>query len=222
MKVTDEMVEAARKAYDQTAMHPRSVTCSKCKGQGYHHGFGEDGADPDWCIDCGGGGYEFPDDEDAKCMRAAITAAITARPSPTGEAVPVAFVDPHSLKFATHYNGVYVATSVDRSDVYSEPVYSAATIAALAARPKVRVKAMEWEEIYRSRSGEDPDSELVGFEACNGFDEWYWIEIRAAVFVLHLVGFDRPTAVFETEREAKTAAQTDYERRILAALEDGQ
>lgn len=31
-------------------------TCERCKGRGYHHGFGEDGHDPDWCIDCGGPG----------------------------------------------------------------------------------------------------------------------------------------------------------------------
>ena len=32
------------------------IECQRCKGEGYHHGFGEDGADPDWCEDCGGPG----------------------------------------------------------------------------------------------------------------------------------------------------------------------
>jgi hypothetical protein len=28
--------------------------CQKCNGKGYHHGFGTDGHDPDWCEECGG------------------------------------------------------------------------------------------------------------------------------------------------------------------------
>lgn len=30
--------------------------CPRCDGKGCHHGFGEDGVDPDWCLDCGGCG----------------------------------------------------------------------------------------------------------------------------------------------------------------------
>lgn len=30
--------------------------CSRCNGQGYHHGFGYHGHDPDWCDVCGGDG----------------------------------------------------------------------------------------------------------------------------------------------------------------------
>jgi DnaJ-class molecular chaperone len=30
--------------------------CHRCTGRGYHHGFGEDGMDPDWCSECGGPG----------------------------------------------------------------------------------------------------------------------------------------------------------------------
>lgn len=41
---------------------PEFVTCDRCKGKGYHHGFGEGGVDPDWCDDCGGMGvYLHPD-----------------------------------------------------------------------------------------------------------------------------------------------------------------
>lgn len=32
------------------------VDCPTCDGKGYHHGFGEDGCDPDWCTQCGGPG----------------------------------------------------------------------------------------------------------------------------------------------------------------------
>jgi hypothetical protein len=35
---------------------PEFVECPRCKGKGYHHGFGEGGVDPDWCEDCGGPG----------------------------------------------------------------------------------------------------------------------------------------------------------------------
>lgn len=32
--------------------------CPRCEGKGFHHGFGEDGIDPDWCTHCGGPGEE--------------------------------------------------------------------------------------------------------------------------------------------------------------------
>lgn len=33
--------------------------CPRCGGKGYHHGFGDDGIDPDWCTLCGGPGVVF-------------------------------------------------------------------------------------------------------------------------------------------------------------------
>jgi len=36
-----------------------SCDCDRCKGKGYHHGFGEHGWDPDWCVVCGGPGVSF-------------------------------------------------------------------------------------------------------------------------------------------------------------------
>jgi len=38
-----------------------SFVCPTCKGQGYHHGFGENGCDPDWCGRCGGDGADWRD-----------------------------------------------------------------------------------------------------------------------------------------------------------------
>jgi protein gp37 len=34
--------------------------CKRCGGAGFHHGFGELGHDPDWCLDCGGDGKSCP------------------------------------------------------------------------------------------------------------------------------------------------------------------
>jgi hypothetical protein len=35
--------------------------CRRCDGRGFHHGFGENGADPDWCVKCGGPGFDAQD-----------------------------------------------------------------------------------------------------------------------------------------------------------------
>jgi len=36
--------------------HRVETTCPKCQGRGYVHGFGEHGADPEWCPSCDGHG----------------------------------------------------------------------------------------------------------------------------------------------------------------------
>lgn len=36
------------------------LVCKRCMGRGYHHGFGENGHNPDWCSECGGQGIEHP------------------------------------------------------------------------------------------------------------------------------------------------------------------
>lgn len=42
-----------------------TTPCPRCSGIGAHHGFGEDGNDPDWCLECGGSGFTGPSDDDA-------------------------------------------------------------------------------------------------------------------------------------------------------------
>lgn len=58
--VTDEMLSdflpAVQGAIDHAINNPTMTDCSRCSGKGYHHGFGEDGHDPDWCSVCGGPG----------------------------------------------------------------------------------------------------------------------------------------------------------------------
>lgn len=96
--------------------------------------------------------------------------------------------------------------------------------AQLAARTGgVKVKALEWEETHSRRSDEDPTTEWNGgFEADSalgyyeismgiGSDAYYWA-------VTNPLG-DNVGSDFEDPSYAKAAAQQDYERRILAALE---
>jgi hypothetical protein len=49
---TAQALAAIREALDGIG----EAWCVRCKGRGYHHGFGDGGHDPDWCVDCGGAG----------------------------------------------------------------------------------------------------------------------------------------------------------------------
>ena len=87
----------------------------------------------------------------------------------------------------------------------------------------VKVKQLEWEETHTRRSDEDPTTEWNGgFEADSalgyyeistgiGSDAYYWA-------VTNPLG-DNVGSDFEDPSYAKAAAQADYERRILSALE---
>lgn len=75
--ITDDQVERAFKVFcDSTKeMSP----CRRCNGTGYHHGFGEDSHDPDWCEECGGSQYIGARD-DKESMRLALEAALEVKP----------------------------------------------------------------------------------------------------------------------------------------------
>lgn len=77
--VTDEMVEKALSSFNKTINEPIMVKCQRCDGRGYHHGFGEDGHDPDWCVECGGNQYDVAPGEESRAMRAALEAALSAQ-----------------------------------------------------------------------------------------------------------------------------------------------
>lgn len=79
-----------------------------------------------------------------------------------------------------------------------------------------KTKPLEWQENYTKRSDEDPSLEVTGFEAETAFGTFYTIEVGAAWF--HSVYDYRALGQFETERDAKAAAQADYETRIRSAL----
>lgn len=73
MAITDEMVAAAYNRF--LAAINETVPCARCSQRGYHHGFGEDGHDPDWCTVCGGSGFDSAHDE-MSAMRLALEAAL--------------------------------------------------------------------------------------------------------------------------------------------------
>lgn len=70
----EKALEAARLAYMHAEANPDMVRCANCSGHGYHHGFGENGADPDWCTHCGGSGYDLADGEQNRPLDEAIRA----------------------------------------------------------------------------------------------------------------------------------------------------
>jgi predicted nucleic acid-binding Zn-ribbon protein len=83
--ITDEMVEAALTAFNASVNAPQMVPCPKCEGRGYHHGYGEDGADPDWCSECGGNQFNVVPGEEERAMRAALEAAARVAPEPVAK-----------------------------------------------------------------------------------------------------------------------------------------
>lgn len=72
MQITDEMTELAFKAFTD-ALNSYGP-CGRCEGRGYHHGFGDEGFDPDWCEVCGGAGFA-PGHDDKSAMKLALAAA---------------------------------------------------------------------------------------------------------------------------------------------------
>lgn len=73
-----------------TAIESETVPCERCNGYGYHHGFGEHGHDPDWCVVCGGAQVvPAHDGEKApEILLAALSAAgfVIVPMEPTGDA----------------------------------------------------------------------------------------------------------------------------------------
>ncbi len=73
MIVTDEMAAAAYNRF--LAAINDTAPCARCSQRGYHHGFDEDGHDPDWCQTCGGSGFVAANDEQS-AMKLALEAAL--------------------------------------------------------------------------------------------------------------------------------------------------
>jgi DnaJ-class molecular chaperone len=73
MTVTDKMTNAAYNTF--LAAINDTTPCERCSQRGYHHGFGEDGCDPDWCETCGGSGF-VPAHDEKTAMKMAVEAAL--------------------------------------------------------------------------------------------------------------------------------------------------
>lgn len=72
---TNEQIERAFKRFTECCNS--MIMCPQCNGTGFHHGFGEDGHDPDWCENCGGC-QSISEFDDRSAMREALTAAFEA------------------------------------------------------------------------------------------------------------------------------------------------
>lgn len=77
--ITDKMVDAALAAFTKVINEPIMLKCERCDGRGYHHGFGENGHDPDWCEICGGCQFVGVPGEEARAIRAALESALAAQ-----------------------------------------------------------------------------------------------------------------------------------------------
>lgn len=75
-EISDEIVAVALAAFNKAINDPIMEKCERCSGKGYHHGFGENGHDPDWCEVCGGGAWNVRPGEEDRAMRAALSAAL--------------------------------------------------------------------------------------------------------------------------------------------------
>ena len=84
-----------------------------------------------------------------------------------------------------------------------------------------RVKPLEWTEVTSARSDEDPTPEHTGdYEAATPFGTYYieqYFGSDSYGWNVTINGYD-PVADKDDPEDAKAAAQTDYERRILSAL----
>lgn len=93
----------------------------------------------------------------------------------------------------------------------------------IAGEPRadaVKIKPLEWGEIYYNRSDEEPIPEMIGWSAETEVGIYYVkleidIEVSLDGFQFYKVGS------FQEIEAAKAAAQKDYEARIRAALTDG-
>lgn len=198
--ITDAMIEAALSAFNKAVNDPIMENCQRCDGKGYHYGFGETGHDPDWCNDCGGGGVNVRPGEEERAMRAALEAALAA----AGE--PVAWLMPGNNVTT---NPFVVQFHKDIAGIDAVPLYTAPP----ASPVRVKVRELEW---VMHVIGDGTPLRQNTWAA----DKYYYqiVESPSGKFDLRRGTY----AICDTLEAAKAAAQSDYERRILSALEPEQ
>jgi hypothetical protein len=79
-----------------------------------------------------------------------------------------------------------------------------------------QVKSLDWQERYQTNA--DGESEVVGYVAMTGLGAPYRIEIDYFNTKEWQLSYGGVMGNFETHDEAKVAAQSDFERRVLSAL----
>jgi hypothetical protein len=84
-KRREEIARIARQTFEGALNE--TYPCQRCAGHGFHHGFGEDGCDPDWCADCGGSGFNGPTDDEAWLKAVDAIMALFANPEQSPEPV---------------------------------------------------------------------------------------------------------------------------------------
>jgi hypothetical protein len=101
-------------------------------------------------------------------------------------------------------------------------IMRAAISAALAVSPKPRVRKLEWEEVTTARIAEDPTLEPTGdYEALSPVGIYYvQMYFGTDSYGWNVMLDYNDVADKDDPEDAKAAAQADYERRVLSALED--
>lgn len=138
-------VAAAEAAFNASINNPQMVPCSKCEGRGYHHGFGEDGNDPDWCTECGGNQFNVVPGEETRAIEAAI-AAYLASAAPSQTAVePVGELVRKLLSYCMDWNDEPMADAEEpRVMPYCGELREAASTLTAQAAALVAAEANAW------------------------------------------------------------------------------
>ncbi len=129
---TPEMIEAALKAFIASVNEPMMIKCDGCDGKGYHHGFGEDGASPDWCLKCGGNQYDVVPGEEERAIEAALTAALALLP---GRSAPSIGSTPR-IGLATEQGSQTMKPSTSDDESTWEPINAKSTSEIAKPTPK--------------------------------------------------------------------------------------
>lgn len=224
--ITDKQVRDALTAFNKAVNEPVMLKCERCEGRGYHHGFGEDGHDPDWCEVCGGGQYIVAPGEEGRAMRLALEAAALSTVPSAGAlasektvwtslaAVLYAvkeFAHWHHLNETTIKAGKTPSDSEIDFEVTAWNRINRALTHPPASEAQVRrtVKLLEWKQ--------GDEDEAYHF-AQSSIENYIITEFADDGLRFRLLGTSQYGVWFYNLGDAKAAAQADYERRVLSAL----
>lgn len=162
MTLNAKALEAAKAAFSRAENSPNLILCCSCDGKGYTHGFGEGGADPDWCESCGGGCVELAKGEEDRPIREAITTYLSSLPQ-AGVSERLAIARGHLSNIEAHGNAEANAVLVIRN-VLSE------LEASLSSQQEEAVP-VDAERIREVIAEESAGGAAVGWMSCTGCHE---------------------------------------------------